>query len=125
MSYNGTYFSPYPNRAGEGNQAAFQPVSAVLDEYTLMHAHPLIGMAALQDSSLWDEIDASNNVTPVEVPEDKPNGLPQQSWGSASLSDVVVRVRHNTHKMLTLPFRPHDPFIWAPGISIRCLACGR
>ncbi|MPC55558.1 hypothetical protein E2C01_049500 [Portunus trituberculatus] len=110
---------------GLESQLVRNPVSAVLDEYSLMHAHPLIGMAALQDSSLWDEIDTSNNVTPVEIPDDKPNGLPQQSWGSASLSEVVVRVRHNTHKMLTLPFRPHDPSIWAPGISLRCLACGR
>lgn len=94
MSNNGTHFSLCPNRAARGNQAAFQPVNAVLDEYSLTHAHPLIGMAALQDSSLWDEIDTNTNVTPVEIPDDKPNGLPQQSWGSTSLSDVV-RVRHN------------------------------
>lgn len=110
VNNNGTHFFSCPNRAGGDNAAAFQPVSAVLDEYSFTHAHPLIGMAALQDSSLWDEVDTTTSVTPVEIPGEKPNGVPQQSWGSSSLSDAV-RVRHNAHWMLTPPSRPHDPSI--------------
>lgn len=82
----------------------------MLDEYSFTHAHPLIGMAAMQDSSLWDEVGIATSVTPVEIPGEKPNGVPQQSWGSSSLSDAV-RVWHNTHWMLTPPSRPRDPSI--------------
>lgn len=94
-----------PDRTG-GNATAFQPVSAVLDEYSFTHAHPLIGRPPRQDPSLWGDIDTATSVTPVDISGEKPNGLPQQSWGSSSLSDVV-RDRHTR----TGHSRPHDPSI--------------
>ncbi|KAG0721618.1 hypothetical protein GWK47_046124 [Chionoecetes opilio] len=78
-------------------------------------------MAALQDTSLWDEIDASNNVTPVENPGDKPNGLPQQSWGSSYLSDIV-RVGHNTAQDANASLSASRPLhlgAWDPSPRLR------
>lgn len=89
----------------------------MLDEYSLTHAHPLIGMAAMQDSSLWDEIDTTTSVTPIELPDDKPNGVPQQSWGSSSLSNEV-RVRH-TRTGCSLSRAASRPLHLGAGIRLR------
>lgn len=96
---------PLPDRIGD-NTAAFQPANAVLEEYSFTHAHPLIGRSPRQESSLWGDIETATDVTPVDIGE-KPNGLPQQSWGSSSLSDAV----RDWHTRTGHTPRPHDPSI--------------